>query len=75
LYLPRDFAKVALFAGGSRRRFTGAVIGGMGLPDEAYDLALEPEVITMRWKPWSVTLQLRKTRTGWCIAVRVDFGR
>jgi hypothetical protein len=27
----------------------------------------------MRWKPWSVTLQVKKTRTGWVLAVRVNF--
>ena len=26
----------------------------------------------MRKNPWSITLTIRKTRTGWVIAVRVE---
>jgi hypothetical protein len=51
----------------------GSAIGEDRLPRRGTRLALEPEVITMRWKPWSVTLQVKKTRTGWVLAVRVNF--
>ena len=45
----------------------------MGHPDRGDGLALEPEVIAMRLMPWSITLELRKTRTGWVVSVRVTF--
>ncbi len=29
----------------------------------------------MRTIPWSITLIMKKTRTGWSVTVRVDFAR
>ncbi|MBA8901277.1 hypothetical protein FHW17_002167 [Phyllobacterium sp. P30BS-XVII] len=45
----------------------------MGLPDHGNGLALKTGGDMMWRKPLSITLEVKRTRTGWTLVIRVRF--
>jgi hypothetical protein len=56
------------------RRGQPAQSGKMGFPDCGNSLALQKEVTIMWHLPIRITLEVKRTRTSWSIAIRVQFG-
>ena len=45
----------------------------MGHPNRGDGLADQPEGMAMRWKPFAILIEVKRTRTAWQLTFRVQF--